>query len=467
MKRELKITFVSAALLAMFVFATCNKEVRGQPTASPPTSPPTGSIRDESLLEEQTNTIENIIIPLDLAKNYFDKLKEICDNDNGNLWKKNLYSPLLIIDPETLVVVANEPDNEGILVKQGNVYVGKFSENAIVANSTTEFGGRDWSMVAWPLPDDETERNMLLSHEMFHYQQSLLNMVSETDMGYDNSHMDMLDARVSIQLEWNSLVKALKSEEPQREEAIRDALIIRSDRRNQFSSGDNENKFEISEGLADYTMYKLCYSSNERLLNAVENRAAAIISQPSFVRNFGYLSGTLYGLLLDAAQPNWRENISYNTDLGELLKNACDIQETDNLTEAIKNKYNYVQIHDKEVMIKAEKDKIIADYKSKFTDNLTLTIALDHLSYGFNPNTVQPVPELGTIYPTIEITDTWGNLTVNEGGCLITEDFRKAVVTAEDINIKENMITGKGWILDLNEGYSIKGDGEYYIVAKE
>jgi hypothetical protein len=67
-------------------------------------------------------------------------------------------------------------------------------------------------MVSWPLPEDETDRNVLLAHEMFHYQQPFLNLNSETDIGYDNNHMDNMEARISVQLEWNALLTALKSE---------------------------------------------------------------------------------------------------------------------------------------------------------------------------------------------------------------------------------------------------------------
>jgi len=183
---------------------------------------------------------------------------------------------------------------------------------------------------------------------------------------------------------------------------------------------------------------------------------AYILSQPSFVRNFGYISGSLYGLLLDNYQPNWRQNIEYKSNLGEILKDACDNQEIGDLTEKIKNKYNYASIYSNEAAIKVEKEQLIADYKYKFTESPSLAIFIDNYDLRFDPNTVQPIPDLGTVYPTIELIDNWGTLSVSEGGCLITENWDKAIVTADKIDVKENIITGNGWKLVLSEGYTIK-----------
>lgn len=192
---------------------------------------------------------------------------------------------------------------------------------------------------------------------------------------------------------------------------------------------------------------------------------AYILAKPSFVRNFGYLSGSLYGLLLDTAQPNWRQNIEYNSDLGELLRVAFNIQKVGDLTEETKNKYNYAQIYDKESAIKAEKEELISDYKYRFTESPILTIYIDNYDSGFDPNTLQPLPDLGTVYPSMTLIDNWGTLSVSEGGCLITENRDKAIVTAEEIDVQGNIVTGKGWTLVLSEGYTIKDEGKNYIIS--
>lgn len=82
--------------------------------------------------------------PIDLEEtgNYFKEIRSICDADNGELWGKNLWGPILLIDRDTRFLVANEPDHEGLLEKTGNVYTGYFPKSKVVANSTTDFGGK-------------------------------------------------------------------------------------------------------------------------------------------------------------------------------------------------------------------------------------------------------------------------------------------------------------------------------------
>jgi hypothetical protein len=233
----------------------------------------------------QSKTNSDSSMPLDLIEEYFKEAKRICDADNGALWGENIYSPMLIIDPKTLDAAANEPDNEGKLKRRGNLYIGKFSEDAIASNSTTSFGGKDWSMIIWPMNDD-MERKRTMIHEMFHHQQPLLGMTSVTEVDYDNSHMDEMDARISIQLEWNALFAALESTGERRKEAIANALSIRDDRRKKFSSAENENRFEIAEGMAEYTSYKLCDSTSKAQLAAARSLHDMTLEAPSFVRSF-------------------------------------------------------------------------------------------------------------------------------------------------------------------------------------
>ena len=116
----------------------------------------------------QTLTFAQNNLPLDTIEDCFKLIKNICDKDNGKLWGKSLWSPTLVIDRESRMIVANEPDNQNLLTKKGNIFVGKFPETSIIANSTTEFGGKHWTMVAYPLPTDTFELTTLFIHEMFH-----------------------------------------------------------------------------------------------------------------------------------------------------------------------------------------------------------------------------------------------------------------------------------------------------------
>ncbi len=412
----------------------------------------------------------NFSISVEQAEASFKALKEICDQDDGKMWGMNLYGPMLIINPENFDVAANEPDDEGLLHEKGQLYIGKFDKNLIVANSVTHFGAKDWGMVRWPLPEDNKLNNKLLVHELFHYQQKALGMVGE-EMWYDNSHMDTMEARISIQMEWNALFTALKTKDEERKAAIKDALAIRTQRRLQFSSAEHENKFEISEGMADYTAERLCNETEEELLHSIENNIRYALDQPSLVRNFAYVSGTLYGVLLDDSNPDWKKDIQYNSDLGQLLAKACliegvdEVAELSELSKERKEAYQYDEIYEKELKIKEEKDKLVEAYKAQFEDKPILSIRLQSLNFAFNPNQVQPLPGMGTVYECIEIKDIWGTLTVATGGCLLSEDYRTVTVPAVNLDINAQSVKSDNWKLTLHEGFEIKQDGENYILS--
>ena len=200
-------------------------------------------------------------IDFDETLKYFKEIKEICDYDNGALWGETLWAPILLIDKKTRFVIANQPDKEELLEKTGNVYTGYFPKNKGIANSTTYFGNENWIMVMYPLPENDYNRNQLCIHELFHRLQNKLNL----EFGnYNNNHMDNMDARILLKLEWTALEKAINDETEKRNDYIKDALIFRNYRRMRYPQKDSmENKFEIHEGLAEYTGHKICSKSNE------------------------------------------------------------------------------------------------------------------------------------------------------------------------------------------------------------
>ena len=46
------------------------------------------------------------------------------------------------------------------------------------------------------------------------------------------------------------------------------------------------------------------------------------VEAPSFVRSFAYATGPAYGLLLDQADPGWKEKLGSGRRLDELLAGA-------------------------------------------------------------------------------------------------------------------------------------------------
>ena len=70
-----------------------------------------------------------------LASQYFQQAESICAKDNSTLWGIKLCGPMLLVDPSTRSIVANQIDREGNLTKKGNVFVGKLPDKINIANT--------------------------------------------------------------------------------------------------------------------------------------------------------------------------------------------------------------------------------------------------------------------------------------------------------------------------------------------
>ena len=94
-------------------------------------------------------------IKLSLANHYFQEAKAASDRDGGKLWGVTLYGPMLFVDEATRSVAANEPDKNGILRKEANVFVGKLPDEINVANTAVNWAGVKWTMVIWTSLSEE------------------------------------------------------------------------------------------------------------------------------------------------------------------------------------------------------------------------------------------------------------------------------------------------------------------------
>ncbi len=166
-----------------------------------------------------------ISVPVDTLYKYLGEVEQICEKDNGNLWKINLCGPILLINPVTRDIVANQADSENLLQPYKNVYIGKYPDNKTIASGVTFFGGKEWAKISMDFSKvDSSAIIQTIVHESFHRIQKTIGFDCE---GYHNDHMDDMQARISILLEWNALVQAVKTNNEERKRAIRDALLIR------------------------------------------------------------------------------------------------------------------------------------------------------------------------------------------------------------------------------------------------
>jgi hypothetical protein len=391
-----------------------------------------------------------------LALRYFHELKQTSDRDAGKTWGLPLYGPLFFVDPRSRSVVANQADLEHKLTPQDGVFVGTLPNDINPANTALDWAGVHWTMVLWPVSEFRQPRERLLLHECFHRLQEKLGLPARDAV---NAHLDALNGRIWIQMEWRALERALRQTGAAQRSAIADALLFRNYRRSLFpDSAKNENALELNEGLAEYTGVKL--SSADTAETAV--RANLILRQarnnPTFARSFAYISGPAYGALLDLSSKPWRASMKQAPDFGALLQQryGITVRASEAAARAAITRYEGDEIVRVETEQERRRNAQIAEAKKKFVDGPVLLLSLsDEVRYSYDPNNVFGIDASNTVYPTMRIVDAWGVLTVSNGAW-IERDAAGSVVSARvtaPADLSARPLKGDGWSLELANGW--------------
>src|SRR5690606_30431947 len=78
-------------------------------------------------------------------------------------------------------------------------------------------------------------------------------------------HLDTVEGRYWLQLEWRALASALRSSAVEQKRALGDALAFRTKRHSLFpGSAESERVAEINEGLAQFTATVVAAPSSEQ-----------------------------------------------------------------------------------------------------------------------------------------------------------------------------------------------------------
>jgi hypothetical protein len=392
------------------------------------------------------------------AREHFDHARRIADADAGALWGRRLGGPLLFGDPRTRAVVANQADPDGKLVLRDGVYAGTLPDDVPLANTAVAWAGRTWTMVMWPLPDAPYARGRLLAHEMFHRLQTELGLPAASPA---NAHLDGVAGRTWLRLEWRALAEALIRAGDARRRAVADALTFRAHRRALAgaAAAEEERALEINEGLAEYTGYRLCGLPAAVLPDRV---AARLEDAPpgGYSRNFAYLSGPAYGLLLDAASPRWRTKLAATSDLGRLLADASRFAPPADLARAAADaakRYDGERLIAVEAAREADRLRRVADYRRRFIDGPTLRLPLGaDVRYSFDPNGVEALDATRQVFEGLRVTDEWGVLEVSDGAMIERQDGRLVDATVAAPAQTPDGAKGDGWTLRLSPGWTVR-----------
>jgi arginine deiminase len=128
--------------------------------------------------------------------------------------------------------------------------------------------------------------------------------------------------------------------------------------------------------------------------------------------------------------------------------------------------YEVEKIQAEELQRETEIKERIYRRISTFTEKPVVFFELESPYFDFEDSDIRPMDTLGTLYMAMRISDNWGKLSVDEGGCLVSNNLRYLRVTAKGYKFEKNRAEGEGWHLTLNDGWELTPVNGNYFVRK-
>jgi hypothetical protein len=387
------------------------------------------------------------------AEAYFKEADAICHRDGGRLWGVSLCGPMVFADSRTRTIATSQPRPTE-----------EQPRSLGFANSPMEWGGTRWTAFMWDftmsLPDART-RNMFMLHELFHRIQPDLGLVT---LSGQNAHLDSVEGRIWLRLEWRALARALGQSGEDLRRAVNDAAAFRLARRSQFAnSAENERREEITEGLAQYTGTVAAAASHAEAVASAREQLAAAEQHETFLQQ-AYTTGVAYGILLDDASPDWRRMVRGNSDLGQMLMAALDVTPGKDAVEASR-RYGGAELRTAEQTRAEQRTAFIRELRNRFVDGPVLIVPSGG-GGSFNAVGATPIPGAGTVYvlPYRQKGD-WGTLEATNG-VLVGDDGTRRL--PKPVRVEGAKVTGEGWTVTVATGWLVRSgarSGDYQIIA--
>ena len=394
-----------------------------------------------------------------LAKSYFAELDSLCSIDNGELWGMNLYGPTMLVNPETRLIIANRQDKSSSFVEHDGVFVGHFPEDMNIANTFIDWQGEPWTMVMWNAlsMDDKFARNKLLMHESWHRIQKEIDIQPITT---NNTHLDELQGSILLKLEFMALQRGLiVTDSTKIHEHLKNAYILRKFRQTLFP-GNNENMFELHEGMPEYTGFKLCGLHDSVASKVVTKQLHLALEKDGLANSFAYLSGPAYGYIFDKLSIKWILKVRQGADLQQIVSSIIQSEDIPSDSSSLKMLVSeIVKTYDAQLFIESEtkkfeaQQKLVAEYKQKIMESSHLIIPNSNVNMSYNPQEKLIGVENGVIYKTARLTAEWGILEVRNG-IFRSNDWQNFIIPSPKI-IDANPIKETDYDLTLNKGWQI------------
>jgi hypothetical protein len=389
------------------------------------------------------------------AQEYFKEAQALCERDGGKLWGISLCGPMVFTDAATKTIATSHPAPDG--PRPGGLGF---------LNAPVTWGGARWSAYMWAFisPTDAQARGRLFIHELFHRIQPELKLMAGVG---ETPHLDTLEGRYWLQLEWRALSRALTLSGAARAAAISDALAFRRARQTAFPDASApEAADEIREGLAEYTAVVVVASSTVDAIAAAVRQLAASEQEASFVRRFHAGSGPAYGLLLDSVAPGWPRRVTAADDLAQMLTAAAKIEPAADAVAAA-SRYRGAELRAAEEKRDAAQQARIAELRRRYVDGPVLVVPRP-TGAAINNTGATSIPAVGIVFMEYRSTPAWGSLTATGGVLVPTSGGVLHLTTPFQTN--GSTLSGDGWSITLAPGWIVREGarrGDYEVVRQQ
>jgi hypothetical protein len=385
------------------------------------------------------------------AEAYFKEAAIICQRDGGRLWGVSLCGPMVFADARTRTLATNQPRPTA-----------EQPRTLGFANAPIEWGGSRWAAFIWDftisLPDARVRREFML-HELFHRIQPDLGLIT---LSGQNAHLDTIEGRIWLRLEWRALSRALAQSGEDRKRTLSDAAAFRLKRRSQFTNAaESERVEEIREGLAQYTGIVATADSRAEAVTSTIEHLASAEQHETFLQQ-SYATGVAYGMLLDDASADWRRKVRSDSDLGQMLMAALAITPVANAVEA-SARYGGTELLAAEQARAERRRAAVRELQNRFVDGPVLLVPRGG-GATFNAVGATPIPGVGTVYfSQYTIKGEWGTLEATKG-ILIRDNGTRQL--PGPVRIEDANVIGDGWAVTVAQGWTVRSgprSGDYQI----
>lgn len=373
--------------------------------------------------------------------------------ESKKLWGVSLDAPIIIIDHFDNKMFFTAIENGNIKLVKEEVWDNKVP----LANSFFEYEGKKYvTIIHAALMNTPCEQRVnLLTHEIFHLHQKSLGIINQVSANY---HMDEVEGRVLLQIEMANLQRALDGDS----QSLNDALYIRAYRQRLYPN-NNEDLYELNEGLAEYTGVKI---STTNMREYLKERLNYDISR-GYTNAFGYFTGAAYATLLDKLYPEWKSDKDLSKGMIYLIKKSnpqYSFTIDDAYLKEILNKYNYNKIlSDEKEELKSFGD--IGQFEELLKPETTkLLITNSKINFTYNPHDRVITIGDAVLLRNMTLTGEWGHIKVKKG--IVRLNNWSAFYLLPPKKITENIVEGEDYIIEINEGWKVVENGGIYQIQK-